>query len=208
MSRIIAGRAGGRRLQMPAHDRTRPTTDRTREALFSALAGWVGATGADSALSGLSFLDLFGGSGAVGLEAASRGAQPVLIVESDRRTAEVARRNAAATGLVVTVRSDRAERVPQTGEAFDIVWLDPPYDLATPALDDLLRELIAHGTVAPAGLIVVERSSRSEPVSFPEGWDSWNRRYGETTLYYAQQDTAQQEAARDATQTSSGEETS
>lgn len=178
---------------MPPHTRTRPTTDRTREALFSTLATWVGAAGSDEPLAGYAFLDLFGGSGAVGLEAASRGARPVLIVESDRRTAEIARRNAASTGLDVSVRADRAERViaepilaEQHMARFDVVWLDPPYDVPTAAVDALVADLVAHGRVAGDGLVVVERSGRSAPVSFPEGWESWHRRYGETTLYYAQ----------------------
>ena len=101
MSRIIAGSRGGRRIGMPSGDRTRPTTDRVREALFSAIAAWAGTSmrSADQALAGLGFCDLYAGSGAVGLEAASRGADPVLLVEADRRTAAVARGNAAELGL-------------------------------------------------------------------------------------------------------------
>ena len=113
MTRIIGGSHRGHRLSMPKGDRTRPTTDRVREALFSALASWCGdPTGPpDQALAGVAFLDLYAGSGAVGLEAASRGAGPVVLVESDRRTALVASGNAKALGLAVSVRATKVETV-------------------------------------------------------------------------------------------------
>ncbi|MFZ0530391.1 MAG: RsmD family RNA methyltransferase, partial [Propionicimonas sp.] len=95
MTRIIAGEKKGHRLRTPAHSATRPTTDRVREAAFSLIADWAGTAGEPGArmLAGLSFLDLFAGSGAVALEAASRGARPVLAVESDPATARLARGN-------------------------------------------------------------------------------------------------------------------
>ncbi|WP_425309591.1 16S rRNA (guanine(966)-N(2))-methyltransferase RsmD [Ammonicoccus fulvus] len=185
MSRIIAGSAKGRRLSTPAHSRTRPTTDRVREALFSALESWFGT---DTGLQGLSFLDLYAGSGAVGLEAASRGADPVLLVEADRKTAELIRTNARTTGLRVEVRATRVEQlVAAGGSAFDVVWLDPPYDVRDDAVDDVIAALAAGDWVAGAGLIVLERSSRSpEPVWPAAVVQNWSRRYGETTLYFAE----------------------
>ncbi len=135
MSRIIAGSRGGRRISMPPGDRTRPTTDRVREALFSAIAAWAGtaAAPAEHSLVGLAFCDLYAGSGAVGLEAASRGANPVLLVERDPRTAQLAKDNAKALGLVVDVVISSVEQLLRRPPArdFDIVFADPPYELET-----------------------------------------------------------------------------
>ena len=112
MSRVIAGSAGGRRITMPSGRNTRPTTDRVREAVFSAVAAWAGTADRppEEALAGLAFCDLYAGSGAVGLEAASRGADPVLLVEQDRGTAQLIRRNAADLGLPVGVRLGDVQR--------------------------------------------------------------------------------------------------
>lgn len=175
---------------MPAHRATRPTSDRVREAAFSLIAGWAGTAGepATQALAGLSFLDLYAGSGAVALEAASRGAVAVEAVESDRSTAEIARRNARESGLPVRVSTARVERVVAAPAArpFDIIWADPPYALPSADLSRVLGNLVAQGWLAEGGLIVVERSSRDEPVSWPADMEeTWNRGYGETTLYLA-----------------------
>jgi 16S rRNA (guanine966-N2)-methyltransferase len=133
VSRIIAGSRGGRRLATPPGDRTRPTTDRVREALFSAIASWAGTAAgpAEQALAGLAFCDLYSGSGAVGLEAASRGAAPVLLVESNRRTALLTTRNAADLALPAEVRTERVEQLIQhpAGRGYDVVFADPPYEL-------------------------------------------------------------------------------
>jgi 16S rRNA (guanine966-N2)-methyltransferase len=174
---------------MPSGDRTRPTTDRVREALFSALAAWAGTSAAapEATLDGLSFCDLYAGSGAVGLEAASRGAAPVLLVEGDRRTAQVTRRNADELGLTVEVRALRVETVlaqPAT-RSYDIVFADPPYELAADTLDRLLGLAWTHGWVAEHGLVVVERSRRTPPPSWPAAvTDTWSRTYGETIVYF------------------------
>ncbi|MGJ6981193.1 16S rRNA (guanine(966)-N(2))-methyltransferase RsmD [Aestuariimicrobium soli] len=187
MSRIIAGRAGGRRLQTPAGDRTRPTTDRVREAFFSSLAAWNGSGdgSADTHLTGLSFLDLFAGSGGVGLEAASRGAGPVVMVEADARTAQLITRNAADTGLEATVRSAKVETFlagAAPNQRFDVVWADPPYAFSSEALEGLLA-VVRDRWVLPNGVIVVERDTRSR---LPEvgGCEIWTRPYGETTLVW------------------------
>ncbi|MGB7962609.1 MAG: RsmD family RNA methyltransferase [Propionicimonas sp.] len=194
MSRIIAGARKGHRLAMPSHSETRPTSDRVREAAFSLIADWAGTAGqpAASTLTGLSFLDLYAGSGAVALEAASRGAAPVWAVESDRATAEVARRNAAATGLPVTVyvravvpflATNPAAQLPRN---YDVVWADPPYSLPTERLEAVLALLLADDWVAPRGLVVVERSGRDRAPRWSGGVEEcWDRSYGETTLYFA-----------------------
>ena len=192
MSRIIAGSAGGRRLAMPAGESTRPTTDRVREAFFSSLAAWLGTSEkpATEHLRGVAFLDLFSGSGAVGLEASSRGADRVVCVETDARTCELIRGNARAAGLRVEVVRDRAEHylVERSGDAFDVVWLDPPYPLPDDDLDRLVDRVLARHWLRPDGLVVVERSARSRPPRFPAGTDTWQRRYGETVLHHAQVD--------------------
>ena len=187
MSRIIAGRAKGRRLSTPKGARTRPTTDRTREALFSALSSWFNSADSDASahLAGVSVLDLFAGSGAVGLEAASRGAAPVVLVEQDRPTARLIQDNARATGLTVEVVVAKAEAVAGSpGRTFDLVFLDPPYEMATESIETLLENL-AVSALAGRGLVVVERSSRDRDPGWPPGYtDTWLRRYGETTLHF------------------------
>jgi 16S rRNA (guanine966-N2)-methyltransferase len=174
---------------VPSGRNTRPTTDRVREAVFSAVAAWAGTAdrAPEQALSGLAFCDLYAGSGAVGLEAASRGASPVLLVEQDRATAQLIRRNAAELGLPVTVRpGDVRALLRRPAEAgFDVVFADPPYDLPTTTVEEQLTDLAAHGWLDRTALVVVERSRRTPapvwPVSVTE---TWSRAYGETTVYF------------------------
>lgn len=192
MPRIIAGRAGGRPLRAPVGDLTRPTSDRVREALFSALSSWLGTTEepVDAQLAGIAFLDLFAGSGAVGLEAASRGAGPVVLVDDDRQAAETIRRNVAESGLAAKFQHSSVETflAGQQAQCFDIVWLDPPYRFQTAALDKILARVAEHW-LAPDGLIVAERAKRDAAPTWPaSASDSWERRYGETVLYFAQFD--------------------
>src|SRR6478735_4951588 len=127
MTRIIGGAAGGRRISTPRGVLTRPTSDRVREALFSAIESWCGS------LRGLRFLDLYAGSGAIGLEAWSRGAGVVTLVEQDRRTAALVRDNARTIGFskAVVVASSVAGTLRRSPAApYDVVFLDPPYPLA------------------------------------------------------------------------------
>jgi 16S rRNA (guanine966-N2)-methyltransferase len=187
VTRIIAGSRKGHRLRTPAHSATRPTTDRVREAAFSLIADWAGTAGApaEEMLAGLSFMDLFAGSGAVALEAASRGAAPVVAVESDQATARIARGNAQAIGLPVTVLAATVEKI-LAGEPsrFDVVWADPPYAVPGERLAPVLAA--AERWLADDGLLVLERASRDEAPQWPPFvTDSWQRRYGETTLYFA-----------------------
>ena len=127
MTRIIGGSAGGRRITAPAGQHTRPTTDRVREALFSSIESWCGS------LQGLRFLDLYAGSGAVGLEAWSRGAGVVTLVESDRRTARLIGDNARTLGFakadVVAPAPVAATLAEPPAAPYDVVFLDPPYPL-------------------------------------------------------------------------------
>ncbi len=191
MSRIIAGRARGTQLRTPAGERTRPTTDRVREAFFSALVTWAGGTEAEpeEQLAGLALLDLFAGSGAIGLEAASRGADRVVCVENHRPTVELIRRNIATTkltGRVQVAPLAAAGYLAGEPEAFDVVWLDPPYALAGEQVDALLERIVAGGWLLDDGLVVVERARRDAPPTWPAVLDDqWTRRYGETQLYFA-----------------------
>jgi 16S rRNA (guanine966-N2)-methyltransferase len=183
VTRIIGGSAGGRHLATPKGEATRPTSDRVREALFSALESWFGTW------EGVRVLDLYAGSGALGLEACSRGAEHALLVEKDRRTAQLVAANARELGLararVVggTVRSTLAGR-PEA--AYDLVLSDPPYPLEDQEVDADLAALVAHGWLADEAMVVVERSRRSPEPRWPAGFGSTRRRkYGETTLWSA-----------------------
>ena len=189
MSRIIAGSRGGRRIATPPGSRTRPTTDRVREALFSAVAAWAGTADAvaDEALAGLAFADLYAGSGAVGLEAASRGAGPVLLVEADKRTASVTLGNARDLGLSAQVRTGRVETLvaAPSVQAYDVVFLDPPYDVSGDIVAAVLAALQQGGWLAEDALLVVERSRRTGDVVWPSAvGESWRRTYGETVLHF------------------------
>lgn len=182
MTRIIGGVVGGRRIKAPTGDKTRPTSDRVREALFSSVDATLGS------LTGLRFLDLYAGSGAVGLEARSRGAGVVTCVEQNRRTAGLIRDNARVLGLgrveVVAAPVSRA-LVQQPRAPYDVVFLDPPYSLPS---DDVLDALVAlrdQHWLTSGALLAVERSSRDEPLAWPDGFvPERSRRYGETTLWY------------------------
>lgn len=181
MTRIIGGTAGGRRLKTPPGDGTRPTSDRVREALFSALESQLGT------LVGHTILDLYAGSGAIALEALSRGAAGATAVESDRRTARLISSNAADLGMAVTVlaRSVEAVVAQQASTEFDVVFADPPYPLTEPELAEVLAGLANHGWVHDGTLVVIERSARSPEPTYPAGWETLReRRYGETVLWY------------------------
>lgn len=188
MTRIIAGVAGGRRLQTPKGDATRPTSDRVREALFSAIEARAGS------LHDLRFLDLYAGSGAIGLEAWSRGAAAVTLVESDRRTADLIRANARSIGCDVAdvvARSVTSVLSSPPSAAYDLVFADPPYPLDDVTVADDLALLAAQGWLASDALVVVERSRRSPEPMWPAGLEPLpgkrrQKRYGETTLWLAE----------------------
>ncbi|MBW0012621.1 16S rRNA (guanine(966)-N(2))-methyltransferase RsmD [Mycobacterium sp.] len=182
MTRIIGGVAGGRRIAVPPRG-TRPTTDRVREALFSILT-------ARRDLAGLSVLDLYAGSGALGLEALSRGAASVLFVEADQRTAAVIARNVEALRLEgATVRRGTVASVLAAGaaSAVDLILADPPYDLEAAEADAVLAALTAHGWVREGTIAAVERAVNSAALSWPPGWSAWPQRvYGDTRLELAE----------------------
>ena len=177
MSRIVAGFARGRRLSVPPQG-TRPTADRAREALFSSLGD----------VTGLRVLDLYAGSGAVGLEALSRGAAAVTLVEQDRGAARVVAANIAVVRLPgATLERSPVERLvagPNPAEPYDLVFADPPYDLSDAALARVLTDALANGWLADGASVVVERSSRT-PWTWPAGLaGDRERRYGEAALWY------------------------
>ena len=182
MTRIIGGTAGGRRLETPRGQTTRPTSDRVREALFSAVESRTGS------LDGLRFLDLYAGSGAVGLEAWSRGAGVVTMVEQDRRTASLISRNAATLGFAkarVVAATVASVLATPPAAPYDVVFSDPPYPMPDADVTDDLASLVAHGWLVPGALVVVERPSKRSAVSWPEGIEEERtKRYGETALWY------------------------
>jgi 16S rRNA (guanine966-N2)-methyltransferase len=192
VARVIAGEAGGRRLAVPDGRDTRPTSDRAREGLFSTIVSMLGS------LAGARVLDLYAGSGAVGLEALSRGADHVLLVEQGARATRVIRENIEAIGLPGAVlAADRVERVLARGPApaggqdrpeggrYDVVFADPPYALADTAVSQVLSLLAGQGWLAPGALVIVERATRSGPLNWPDGFvPDRSRRYGEATFWY------------------------
>ena len=182
MTRIIGGSVGGRRINTPRGVGTRPTSDRVREALFSAVESWCGS------LQGLRFLDLYAGSGAIGLEAWSRGAGVVTLIEQDRRTASLISANAKGLGFAkADVRVAAVSSALHTPPAapYDIAFLDPPYPLDGGAVDSDLTALASNAWLVPGALVVVERSARSVEPTWPDGLEPIrSRRYGETVLWY------------------------
>ncbi|MGH3261492.1 MAG: 16S rRNA (guanine(966)-N(2))-methyltransferase RsmD [Trebonia sp.] len=188
MTRIIAGAAGGRRLTVPQGGGTRPTSDRAREGLFGTVLSELGD------LAGMRVMDLYAGSGALGLESLSRGADRVLLVESDASAARVVRSNVEALGLpgaVVVVdkverlltraEADRGHRLP---DGYHLVFADPPYTVTNEAVTRMLG-LLGDGWLASGALVAVERATRSGPVDWPPGYtEGKSRRYGEATFWY------------------------
>jgi 16S rRNA (guanine966-N2)-methyltransferase len=183
VTRIIAGGARGIRLSVPAQG-TRPTSDRVRESLFAG----VEALGI---LDGARALDLYAGSGAHGLEALSRGAASVDLVERARPAAAVARENAARVEKALgrggaRVHAAAVDAFLRTAAgAYDVVLLDPPYDLGDDELAATLALVAAR--LAPDALVVVERSSRSPEPSWPDGVERTRERvYGDTAVWWAE----------------------
>lgn len=180
MTRIVAGAAGGRRLSVPPKG-TRPTSERVREALFSAIEAALD-------LDGARVLDLYAGSGALGLEALSRGASVATFVESERAAISVLEKNIAAVGLPgAEVRRGRVGTVLAAGGApYDLVLADPPYDLEEAELGSVLAALVGGGWTGPGSVVIVERARRSGEPGWPEPLVPGRvRRYGDTELHWA-----------------------
>ena len=174
---------------MPPGTATRPTSDRAREGLFASVMSEFGD------LDGVHVMDLYAGSGALGLEALSRGAASVLLVESDARAAAVVKANAKAVGLPgATVAADRVERLlarprderrRQPPGGYDLVFADPPYAVTGEAVAKVLALLRDGGWLADGALVVVERATRSGSFDWPPGYaEGKSRRYGEATFWY------------------------
>ncbi|WP_327089898.1 16S rRNA (guanine(966)-N(2))-methyltransferase RsmD [Nonomuraea sp. NBC_01738] len=180
MTRIIAGSAGGRRLDVPPGRGTRPTSDRAREGIFSTIGSLQG-------LDGARVMDLYAGSGAVGLEALSRGAESAVLVESDAKAVRTIRANVASLGLSgATVVGDRVERfLAKPGEPQDVVFADPPYAVSDDDVTAVLELLRDNGWLAEDALVAIERESRGKDLVWPEGYlEERVRRYGEASVWY------------------------
>lgn len=179
MLRIVGGVAKGRRIAVPPAG-TRPTADRAREAMFSTLASL-------GAVDGARVLDLYAGSGAVGLEALSRGASHALLVESDRKALAVLRANVATLdlpGAQVAAGSVATVLAGPPSAPYDLLFADPPYALAAADLQGVL--VAARAWLAPDAVVVLERSARDPEWQWPVGFEPLSaRRYGEATLWYA-----------------------
>ncbi|WP_030910661.1 16S rRNA (guanine(966)-N(2))-methyltransferase RsmD [Streptomyces sp. NRRL F-5126] len=199
MTRVIAGAAGGRRLAVPPGNGTRPTSDRAREGLFSSWESLLGT------FHGIRVADLYAGSGAVGLEALSRGARHALLVEADGRAARTVRENVRAVGLpgadVRTAKAGQVVRDTAPDAPYDLVFLDPPYAVTDDDLREILLTLSRGGWLAGGAVVTVERSTRGGAFGWPEGFEPLrSRRYGEGTLWHgrAAAETAASPAAGDA----------
>ncbi|MFJ5264520.1 16S rRNA (guanine(966)-N(2))-methyltransferase RsmD [Streptomyces sp. NPDC088387] len=183
MTRVIAGTAGGRRLAVPPGQGTRPTSDRAREGLFSTWQSLLGTP-----LQGERVLDLYAGSGAVGLEALSRGAGHTLLVEADAKAARTIRENVKNIALPgAEVRPGKAEQIIRTApeQPYNIVFLDPPYAVTDDDLREILLTLGSEGWLAPEAIVTVERSTRGGEFRWPDGFEALrSRRYGEGTFWY------------------------
>jgi 16S rRNA (guanine966-N2)-methyltransferase len=182
--RVIAGSARGRRLVVPPGDDVRPTKDRVREAVFSALD-------ARGAISGAAVLDLYAGTGALAIEALSRGAQHAVLVEHSRAVAATARLNIETVGFagrarVETRDAEQFVRALPSDAPFDLVLCDPPYDLPDDVLANVLARLADERWLAPAATVVVERALHAK-IEAPTGLRvTWERRFGDTLVAFLQ----------------------
>lgn len=182
--RIIAGEAGGRRLTVPPGEGVRPTSDRVKESVFSALG--------PGRLVGARVIDLYAGSGALGLEALSRGADEVLLVERDPAAARAIRTNIETLGFagrailrIAPVAAVLGGPVPE--QRFDLALLDPPYDTSAAELEGAVRLLVEGDWLTPEATVVVERAAGSPSLRWPAHWGStWERCYGDTLVLFAQ----------------------
>ena len=202
MSRIISGAAGGVRLASVPGDNTRPTTDRVKESLFSKLESYDISRGAR-------VLDAFGGSGALGCEALSRGAASVTLLDTYPKAVAVIRKNVAAVekamgragagsssaaGSVARVQQSQAlTYVKSASGPWDLVFVDPPYAMPNEQVSELLEALTPK--LAEGAVVVVERSSRDAEPVWGEGLYCFStRQHGETVLYYVEPDEVEEQA--------------
>jgi 16S rRNA (guanine966-N2)-methyltransferase len=183
--RIIAGSGKGRKLFSPSSI-TRPTSDRAREGLFSSLISTFGT------LDGLHFLDLFAGSGAVGVEALSRGAGLVESVESNSESAQVCEKN---FGLLLNQPNLGKFKVHETStfeyinhlanKQFEIIFLDPPYEVANIEIEKILRKILSGNLLGKFGVIAIERDAKAAAFTWPDGLQEVKvRSYGQGAIHY------------------------
>jgi 16S rRNA (guanine966-N2)-methyltransferase len=162
---------------------TRPTSDRVRESLFNVLTARLD-------FAGLSVLDLYAGSGALGLEALSRGATSAIFVEADQRAATVIAENIDALGVTeATVRRGTVVAVLTAGNdrPVDLVLSDPPYDVGAAEVEAMLAALSDGGWTTTGTVVAVERRTTSPTMTWPDGWSAWPaRRYGDTRIELAE----------------------
>jgi 16S rRNA (guanine966-N2)-methyltransferase len=179
MLRIVAGRARGRLLATPNDLSVRPTSDRVREAVFNVLAARL-----SGGFEGLAVLDLFAGTGALGLEAWSRGAEPVTFIEKDRKALACLTGNLERLGLtapvVQVVRGDALALVGRLPRPFDLVFVDPPYDAGLYA--GVLAALSPGKQLAPGAVVVVEHRTGDTLVTPPGLELAFDRAWGDTTV--------------------------
>lgn len=195
MSRIISGAAGGVRLASVPGDNTRPTTDRVKESLFSKLESY-------DIIRGARVLDAFGGSGALGCEALSRGAASVTLLDTYPKAVAVIRKNVAAVEKAMGRTGSSSTRVQQSqaltyvksaSGPWDLVFVDPPYAMPNEQVSELLEALTPK--LAEGAVVVVERSSRDAEPVWGEGLYCFStRQHGETALYYVEPDEAEEQA--------------
>ena len=180
--RIIGGSAKGKNLFSPS-DKTRPTSDRAREGLFSSLESEFGS------MRDLAFLDLFAGSGAVCVEALSRGANLVVAVESHQPTTKIIEKNFnlvnQASGKYEVENLDVMKFVASPNNNFDIIFIDPPYELENKSIEKILREIAVNNLLKPNGIIAIERDSKSKEFIWPAPFAQTKvRSYGQGSIYY------------------------
>ena len=181
--RIIAGSSKGKTLFSPP-DTTRPTSDRAREGLFSSLESEFGS------IQDLNVLDLFSGSGAVGVEALSRGAANVFSIEQHEATSRVAQKNfelvTTATGKFTVINSPALRFVSAPHQiVFDIIFMDPPYDISNSDIEELITKIELNGLLAERGLIAIERASKKSPFEWPTPFIQEKiRSYGQGSIFY------------------------
>lgn len=194
MTRIVAGEFKGRRL-ITADTGVRPTTDKVREALFSSLTNKIDIVGQR-------VLDLFAGSGALALEAVSRGAGFAVMVEKNRKHVKFLTQNIEALSAgdraqVVCEDADRfvhqmrgqSDAPLTTDRGFDVIFVDPPYDVDNDSVEALLVGSVENDWLNPAGIFVVERATRTGSIKWPSGvQEVGSRIYGDTTLWYGRLD--------------------
>ena len=183
--RIIAGIGKGRKLFSPPSI-TRPTSDRAREGLFSSL------TSTFTSLEGLHFLDLFAGSGAVGVEALSRGAALVEAVESNQVSADVCKQNfellisQSGVGKFTVHCKTTFEFLNHTAsEPYEIIYIDPPYEVANSEIEKILKKILTLNLLNKHGVVAIERDAKAKPFSWPDGFtEDKIRSYGAGSIHY------------------------